>query len=175
MVERTESYRFHSADIGQSHSCGIKEVVSRHIVGWQQPLRLKYSPKCFGNVEFGRIRWKEENVKSAFFPDCSKVIYLFITVYGRVVEHNKSLLFNAERKVIHKGYELVCIDGFLCSKSMISVVPANHSEYIEPSSLLGRHMNIDPRKLPSVGNISLCAHMAFITIVEVCQTIDRQV
>lgn len=174
MIELTECYRLHCSDIGQSRCCGIKEVVCRHIIGRQQPLRLEYSPKRFGNIEFGRIRGKIKNVQSSFFPYRSKFIYLFVTVYGRVVEHNKSFLFNAERKVIHKGDELVCIDGFLRRKSMIPVVPADYSEYVEPSSLLGWNINIHPRKFPSVGNISLCAYMAFIAIVEIYQTIDGQ-
>lgn len=70
-----------------------------------------------------------------------------------------------------KSATLSAVIFSVVENSFISVIAVYHAENIEPQSPFGRNINILAAELPSVWHVSLGTDVAFISIIEVNETV----
>ena len=155
------------SDICQRPVDGIEQCVLTDIVLWSDPFSFHYPPPCFGNVQMRRIWRKIEKVKTTMFPDTTQFLYFPAPVDTGIIKNNTCIFFNLKPERIKKFNDLVRINAFSCTKSVILIITVNHSEDIDPVCFQGRNINIFVTELPPVRNVSFGADMAFIGKIKI--------
>lgn len=137
------------------------------VVMWLNPFAFQYSPKGFGNIEVRRVRRQIEYMETSFFPSFKASFDLATFVYAGVIQYHNSLFDDTKREVFHKFYKAFGIDAFLSSESVVDTITVYHSEDVESSALVYRNAKILVLEFPCIRNISFCANVTFVSIVEV--------
>ncbi len=142
----------------------VEKHVCTHIVLRSDPFSFQYSPKCFRNIQVWRIWRQIEEEKPSFLPYGTQLPYFIITMNRSIVKHHKRVFEYTQRKCIEEIHDLVSVDTFGGSESLILVLFVNHSEDVEPCASLRCNAHILPWQLPAVRNISFGTNMALIGI-----------
>ena len=161
-----EVYMQPLSDIRQGSIGGIEKHVRSYIILWPYPLAFKNTPKCFRNIQLWRIWRQEKEKKSSLLPYRAEFFNLLVSMYGSIVKHDKSVHLQIEREFIKETEDFICRHLFKCRESLVTVVTVNHSKNIESCHPLGRHVNILPSQLPTVGDVSFSTSVALVCIIE---------
>lgn len=108
--------------------------------------------------------------KASFFPYGSEFGYESSAMDTCIVQNNKCVFLDSERKTVKEISNLIYCYAFGSAEALIAVVAANHTENVESVSTLGGYVDILIRELPAVRHISLSAYMALIAIVKVYES-----
>ena len=154
------------SDVRQCPVGGIEKHVCTFIVLWPYPLPFQYSPECFSNVQMRGVWRKEEDKEASLFPYRPEFLDPPISMHGGIVKHYKSILSDAEGKVIKVTDNLVSRHSLCRGESFVLVVPGNHTKDVESCNPLGWNEYILSFQLPSIWHIALRAGMALVGIVE---------
>lgn len=158
------------SDSCQRSVSGVEQRVCGGIIRRSEPFALEYAPQCFGNVQMRTVWRKEEEEQSTFLPNRPKFLEQIPTVDAGVVEDNKRILFDTERKSVKEVRYFVGSDAFACGKTIIAVVAVNHAENIEAVTSLGRYEDILTAELPAVRHVSLSADVTFVSEIKVYES-----
>lgn len=150
-------------NLGENVLDSLEKALPCGIVMRRYPLSLQYSPYGLRYVELRGIRWKVEYEESPFVPFPKAFLHLFAFVYGGVVNHQHRGLGQGHGKPVHEFDELIRINGFCCSKTVVVAVTVNHTENVEPALFLRGYDTLLIRENPPVGHISFGADMALIS------------
>ena len=145
---------------------GIEKHVRTCVILWPYPLSFQDSPKRFGNVQVWGVWRQEEEKEPPLFPNRPELLYPPVPMHCRIVKYDKSVLADAEGKVIKKTDNLVCRHPLSSGESFIMVVTGYHTEDVEPCNPLGRDEHVLSFQLPSVWHIAFRTGMALVGIVE---------
>jgi len=152
--------------IRQSSIGCIEQHVRSYIILWSHPLAFEYAPQCLGNVQLWRVWWQIEKEESPLFPYRTKFPDFLVSMDRGIVEDDKSIHLQIERDFIKETDNLVCCHFLGCCETLVAVVSIYHSKNIETCHSLGGDVNIFPSQLPAVRDISFCASVAFVGIIE---------
>ena len=152
--------------IRQSSIGCIEQHVRSYIILWSHPLAFEYAPQCLGNVQLWRVWWQIEKKESPLFPYRTKFPDFLVSMDRGVVEDDKCIHLQIGRDFIKETDNFVCCHFLGCCETLVAVVPIDHSENIETCHSLGGDVNIFPSQLPAVRDISFCASVAFVSIIE---------
>ena len=83
-----------------------------------------------------------------------------------IVKDNHCFLLYLKREPVKIIHKLVCIDRFLCRKAFIQISSGNHAKDVKSCGFLGWNIDILIFELPSVGYITICTYMTFISIIK---------
>lgn len=155
------------SDVRQCSIGGIEKHVCTFIVLWSYPLPLQHSPECFSNVQMRRVWRKEEDKEASLFPYRPEFPDPPVSMHGGIVKHNKSVLSDAEGKVIKVTDNPVSRHSLCSGESFILIVTGYHAKDVESCHSLRRDKGILSIQLPSVWYIPLRAGMALIGIVKI--------
>ena len=144
------------------------------IVLRSDPFGLHYPPQGFCKVQVRGIWRKVKQGKPQFLSQCSQFPYFLVPMYARIVKHDERISFYAQGKVIEVFNDLVCINAFSRSESMIAVVTVYHAEDVDSLCLSGRDIHILLTELPAVRHITFGAYMTFVGIIEVYFAVSVQ-
>ena len=161
----------------QSPVGGIKQRFGSDIILWSEPFPFHNTPKGLHNVQMRRVWRNVEEKKSPFFPYWTHSLYFLITMYTCLVKDNKCLSVELERESVEEINNFLCIDRIAGAESFKAVIPVNHAKDVEPFGFFDRNVNVFSGKLPPIRaiaflrHLSLGADVAFISIVEVDETV----
>ena len=161
-----EVYTHPFSYILQSSIGGIEQHVRSYIILWSHPLAFEYAPKCFGNVQLWRIWWQVEKKETSLFPYRTKFPDFLVSMDRSIVEDDKCIRLQIERDFIKETDNFVCCHFLGCRETLVTVVSIYHSKNIETCYSLGGYVNIFPSQLPAVRDISFCANVTFVSIIE---------
>lgn len=150
----------------------IKEGICGDIIHRSEPFALEDSPKRLSNIQMRTIWWQEKEKQATLFPYRTKFLHELTSVDTCIVKYDKRVLSDTERKPVKEFGDLVGGHVLDCRESFIPIVAVYHTENIESQSPFGWYIDILTAELPSVWHISLGADMAFISIVEVDETVS---
>ena len=122
----------------------IEKGICGAVIHRPEPFALEYSPERFGYIQMWTV--------------C-------------IVKDNESIPAETERKPVKEIGNLICRHILGSGKSLIPIIAVYHAENIEPQPSFGGDIDILTAELPSVWHISLGADVAFISIVEVDETV----
>lgn len=114
----------------------------------------------------------EKEKQATFLPYGSELSHELASVDARIVKDYTSILADTKRKPVKEIGDFICRHILGSGESFISVVAVYHAENVEPQSSFGRDIDILAAELPSVWHISLGADVAFISIIEVNETVS---
>ena len=158
----TQSFSY----IRQSSIGCIEQHVRSYIILWSHPLAFEYAPQCLGNVQLWRVWWQIEKEESPLFPYRTKFPDFLVSMDRSIVEDDKCIHLQIERDFIKETDNFVCCHFLGCCETLVAVVSIYHSKNIETCHSLGGDVNIFPSQLPAVRDISFCASVAFVSIIE---------
>ena len=149
----------------------IKEGICGAIIHRSEPFALEDSPESLSDIQMWTIWWQEKEEQAAFLPYRSELPHEFASVDARIVKDNESVLADTERKSVKKVGNPVSGHILSCGESFIPIVAVYHAENIESQTSFRWNIDILTAELPSVWHISLGANVAFISIIEVNETV----
>ena len=98
---------------GSQRSVGcVEKHVCTHIVLRSDPFSFQYPPKCFRNIQVGRIWRQIEEEKPSFLPYGTQLPYFIITMNRSIVKHHKRVFAYTQGKCIEEIHNLVGVDTF---------------------------------------------------------------
>ena len=152
--------------------CCIKERICGAVIRRSEPFALEDSPQRFRDVQMRTVRWKKEEKQSPFLPYRTEFSHKLASVDGRIVKDKECVLADTERKTVKEVDDLVGSHVFGCRESFIPIVAVYHAENVESQSPFGWDIDILTAELPSIWHISLRADVAFISIIELDETVS---
>lgn len=164
----------HCADTIQNSMGSIEECMRINIMGRFEPFGFEYSPQRFGDIEMRGVYGKIEDIKTSIFPFFNGLLHLSSCVDTGIVKDNECGAGNRCGKVINEVRHIFGLYALTACKSVIDIITVNHSENIEPCGFHRRNKDILSRKLPAIGDVPLCAHMAFISKEKVNKSLITQ-
>lgn len=150
----------------------IKEGICGAIIHRSEPFALEDSPKSLSDIQMWTIWRQKKEKQAALLPYRTELPHELASVDARIVKDNKSVLSDTKRKQVKEIGDFIRRHILGSGESFISVVAVYHAENVEPQSPFGRDIDILAAELPSVWHISLGADVAFISIIEVYQTVS---
>lgn len=150
----------------------IKEGICGAVIRRSEPFALEDSPQRLRDVQMRTVRWKKEEKQSPFLPYRTEFSHELASVDGRIVKDNESVLADTERKPVKEVGDLVGGHVLGSRESLIPIISVYHAENVEPQASFGWNIDILAAELPSVWHISLGADVAFISIIEVDETVS---
>lgn len=150
----------------------IKEGICGAVIRRSEPFALEDSPQRFRDVQMRTVRWKKEEKQSPFLPYRTEFSHELASVDGRIVKDNECVLADTERKTVKEVGDLVGGHVFGCRESFIPIVAVYHAENVESQTPFGWDIDILTAELPPIWHISLRADVAFISIIEVDETVS---
>ena len=111
---------------------------------------------------------KKEN--PSFRPNRSQFFHLMITMNRCIIQHHKGVLTHLKGKRIKKCDNFFRSNTIGRCKTLIIILPINHTEYIHSCTSPRCNVYILTRKLPTVGNIPFAAYAAFVGIIKINTT-----
>lgn len=155
---------------GQSPIGCVQQGVCGKIIHRSEPFALEDSPQRLCDIQMRTIRREKEEEQATLLPYRTKFLHEFTSVYACIVKHHKCILVDTHRQSIQKVCDFLSRHVLRCGEPIISVVPVDHAEDIEPEASLRRNIYILSTELPAIRHITFCANMAFISIVDVNNT-----
>lgn len=149
----------------------IKEGICGAVIHRSEPFAFEDSPERLSNIQMWTIWRQEKEKQSTFLPYRTEFTHELASLDGGIVKDNKSFLADAKRKPVNEIGDFICRNILGSRESFISVIAVYHAENIEPQSPFGRNINILAAELPSVWHVSLGTDVAFISIIEVNETV----
>lgn len=150
----------------------IKEGICGAIIHRSEPFALEDSPESLSDIQMWTIWRQEKEKQAAFLPYRSELPHELASVDTRIVKDHTSILAYTKRKPVKEIGDFIGRHILDSGESFISVVAVYHAENVEPQSPFGRNIDILAAELPSVWHISLGADVAFISIIEVDETVS---
>lgn len=161
-------------DCCQSPFYSIEKCVLTDIILWSNPFALQNPPQRFDNIQMWRIWGKIEKIKTTMFPKSTELLYFAIPMDTGIIKNNKCILINLERECIKKFNDLVSINAFSSTESVIAIIAVNHSEDIDSLCFPGRDIDVLVTELPAIRYIPFSADVTFISKVKIDFTISFQ-
>lgn len=149
----------------------IEKGICGAVIHRPEPFALEYSPERFGYIQMWTVWRQEKEKQSTFLPYRTEFTHELASVDTRIVKDNESIPAETERKPVKEIGNLICRHILGSGKSLIPIIAVYHAENIEPQTSFGGDIDILTAELPSVWHISLGADVAFISIVEVDETV----
>ena len=149
----------------------IEQGICGTIIRRSEPFALEDSPKSLGNIQMWTVRWEEKEIQSTLLPYRTELQHELASVNACIVKDNKSVFTDTERKSVKEVGNLVSSHIISCGEPFISIVVVDHSENVESQTSFRWNIDILTAELPSVWHISLSADVAFISIINVDETI----
>ena len=150
----------------------IKEGICGAIIHRSEPFALEDSPESLGDIQMWTIGRQGKEKLATFYPYRSKLPHELASVDTRIVKDYTGILADTKRKPVKEIGDFVCRHILGSGESFISVVAVYHAENVEPQFPFGGDINILAAELPSAWHIFLSADVAFISIIEVNQTVS---
>lgn len=150
----------------------IKEGICGAIIHRPEPFALEDSPERFGYIQMWTVWRQEKEKQSTFLPYRTEFTHELASVDTRIVKDNKSVLADTKRKQVKEIGDFICRHILGGGKSLIPIIAVYHAENVESQTSFGGDIDILTAELPSVWHISLGADVAFISIVEVDETVS---
>lgn len=150
----------------------IEKGICGAVIHRSEPFALEDSPKRLSNIQMWTIWRQEKEKQSTFLPYRTEFTHELASVDGRIVKDNTGVLADTERKPVKEIGDFICRHILGSGKSFIPIVAVYHAENIESQSLFGWDVDILAAKLPSVWHISIGTDVAFISIIEVDETVS---
>lgn len=150
----------------------IKEGICGAIIHRSEPFALEDSPESFGDIQMWTVWRQEKEIQSTFLPYRTEFPHELASVDTRIVKDNKSVLADTKRKPVKKIGDFIGRHIIGSGESFIPIVAVYHAENIESQTSFGWNIDILTAELPSVWHISLGADVAFISIIEVDETVS---
>ena len=151
-------------------SC-IEKGICGAVIHRSEPFALENSPERFGYIQMWTVWRQEKEKQSTFLPYRTEFPHELASMDACIVKDNKSVFTDSERKSVNKIGNLVGGHVLSCGESFIPIVAVNHAENVESQTSFRWDIDILTAELPSVWHISLGADVAFISIVEVDETV----
>ncbi len=167
----TELNHVLSSDVGEDVLYSGEQTMFISVVMWLNPFAFQYSPKSLGNIEMRRIWRQIEYMETSFFPSFKTILDFATFVDAGVIQNHNSLFGDSKREVVHEFYKLVGVDIVLSGEAVIHAVAVYHTEDVEPSAFVYGNAKLLVFEFPRIGYIPFCTNMAFITIIEVNETV----
>ena len=145
----------------------IKEFILIKIFLGVQPFFLQFSPYRFSNVQMRRIWWKKENIQSPFLPIGNTFLNDFSLMHTGVIQDHKRFFTYLEGKFFHIFQNKLSINIILCGFPSAYALSVYKTKAVEFIRFFRKNANFFIGKLPAVRNISLAAHVGFISIIQV--------
>ena len=149
----------------------IEQGIRGKIIRRFEPFALEDSPERLGDIQMWTVRWEEKEIQSTFLPDRTELPHELASVDTCIVKNYESILTDTERKPVNEVCDFICRHILGSGKSFIPIIAVYHAENVESQTSFGRDIDILTAELPSVWHISLGADVAFISIVEVDETV----
>lgn len=150
----------------------IKQGICGAIIRRSEPFALEDSPERLGDVQMRTIGREEKEIQTSLLPYRTKFFDEFASVNACIVKDDKRVLAYTERKPVKEVCDFVGGHILGSRESFISVIAVYHAENIEPQTSFGWNINLLTAEQPSVWHISLGADVAFISIIEVDETVS---
>lgn len=150
----------------------IKQGICGAIIRRSEPFALEDSPERLGDVQMRTIGREEKEIQTSLLPYRTKFFDELASVNACIVKDDKRVLAYTERKPVKEVCDFVGGHILGCRESFISVIAVYHAENIEPQTSFGWNINLLTAEQPSVWHISLGADVAFISIIEVDETVS---
>lgn len=150
----------------------IEKGICGAVIHRSEPFALEYPPQCLRDIQMRTVWRQEKEEQTSLFPYGPKLPHKHASVDTRIVENYESVLADTERKPVKEIGDFISRHILGSGESFISVVAVYHAENVEPQSPFGWDIDILAAELPSVWHISLGADVAFISIIEVDETLS---
>lgn len=150
----------------------IKQGICGAIIRRSEPFALEDSPERLGDVQMRTIGREEKEIQTSLLPYRTKFFDELASVNACIVKDDKRVLAYTERKPVKEVCDFVGGHFLGCRESFISVIAVYHAENIESQTSFGWNINLLTAELPSVWHIFLGADVAFISIIEVYETVS---
>lgn len=150
----------------------IKQGICGAIIRRSEPFALEDSPERLGDVQMRTIGREEKEIQTSLLPYRTKFFDELASVNACIVKDDKRVLAYTERKPVKEVCDFVGGHILGSRESFISVIAVYHAENIEPQTSFGWNINLLTAEQPSVWHISLGADVAFISIIEVDETVS---
>ena len=120
--------------------------------------------------------WREvEDIEAALSPFLNHCLHPATCMDARIVKNDKGWPCDCQREFVDEFRHILILYTLMACKTMIDIVPAYHTENIESGGFHGRHKDILSGELPAIGDISLCADMAFVSEVNVDESLITKI
>ena len=162
---------FSSKSSQRSIGC-VKQGVCREIIHRSEPFALENPPQSLRNIQMRAVWRKKEEEQAALLPYRTTLLHELAFVHTRIVKHHKCIPADTHRQPVNKVCDFLSRHVLRCGETLIAVVAVNHAEDIEPDTSFRRDIYILSTKLPAIRDITFCADMAFISVVEVYETVN---
>ena len=149
----------------------IEQGICGAIIRRSEPFALEDSPERLGDIQMRAVRREEKEIQSTFLPYRTEFPHELASMDACIVKDNKSVFTDSERKSVNKIGNLVGGHVLSCGESFIPIVAVNHAENVESQTSFRWDIDILTAELPSVWHISFGADVAFISIINVDETV----
>lgn len=153
--------------IGQGSVCSIEQIIFTNVVLQFYPFSLEYSPKGFGEVEMWRIKRKKEDEKPSLLPNLSMTHHFLSPMNLGVIMYDNCLFLDSKGESLKILDDLVGVDEFGYSKSVIMGVSVDNAKAVKSEFLVASNIIIFSFKLPPIRHTATGAHMGFISVIKV--------
>lgn len=154
---------------------GIEECACVNIMAWLNPFCFEDPPQRFGNIQMGRVWRKVEDIEASLSPFLNHLFHSAACMDARIVKNDEGWPCDCQRDIVDKFRHILSLYTLTACKTMIDIVPAYHTEYIEPGGFHGRDKDILSGELPAIRDISQCADMAFVSEVKVNESLITKI
>ncbi len=159
------------ADRSQCLSHSIKERLGVEVVLRLEPLVFQLAPQHFGDVEVRRIRRQIKEKQATLLPRLTTLSNLFCDMSRRIVQdHNRDAL-QAPGQVFELLHNKARIDGVVSGLKATLIGARQQSKTVQTTTLSAGHKHVFVLELPRIRHARLQRHAAFITVIQVQQTL----